>query len=85
MKPIQKAILNFIDMREVSSLLDYFHLLKKTFSTHEIVNDILEVSYSTFYNFNTQAKRGRLVDGVMRQRLTKLYTYSKTGIWSETE
>lgn len=85
MKPIQKAILSYLDMEGVSSLVDYFLLLKKTFTTTDLVEQILEVSYSTFYQFHQQAKKGILVDGILSKKLMRLYTYSKTKIWSDEE
>jgi hypothetical protein len=88
MKALNKAIISYIDINNVevmggSNLINYFRTLQTNFTVEDLIHDILEVSPSTYYHFNQQAKKGCLKNGKLIKKLFRLYTYSKTGIWSE--
>ena len=74
-------VLRSLDTSKCNNLLDYFFMLQRTFSNHELATEILQVSYSTYYQFYQNAKRGKLKNGKLYKRLVKLETFTKTGVW----
>ena len=82
MKAINFEIIRNLDTSLCyNDILCFFKVLKLTFSTDELVNDILKCSYSSFYYFNQRAKHGIILSGKVYKRLLKLYTYNKSGVW----
>lgn len=80
MKALYKEMLRNLDISKCDNILDYFFLLKKTFNNEELIFDILQVSYSTYYQFLQNAKQGKLLHGKMYKQLLKLETFTKTGV-----
>ena len=83
MKEIYKTIIKNLDLSNCKDLLDYFQILKTSIPVDDLIFGVLKVSYSTFYQFNQQAKKGILLHGKLYKQLLKLYTLSTTGVFEQ--
>lgn len=78
-----KVLVRNIDLTNVRSMLDYFRLLKLYIPSDELIHGVLKVSYSAYYKFNANAKKGILTQGKVLKQLYKLYTYTLSGVYHE--
>ena len=82
MKQSYRDMIQAIDTTRCRSVLDYYKVLKAIFTTEELVNEILKVSYSTFYQFNRSINKNHanVFDGVMYRRIYRLYYASQNNL-----